>query len=125
MQVTPDDGRYVCRGRRRLVLPEEADPVSMPCLAPPSSAACSRIRGHKILTFAGYKAPRSVKNWSERYGDPRDPKVDGRWVGRSLSPKSDYGAIMENMQVTARIRRRDKLQSKPTCIAAPARIAKI
>ena len=34
-------------------------------------------RGSYVLTFAGYNAGRgSVKKWIERYGDPRDPKVD-------------------------------------------------
>src|SRR5689334_22328984 len=39
-------------------------------------------RGSYILTFAGYNAGRgSVKKWIERYGDPRDLKVDAvDWV---------------------------------------------
>jgi hypothetical protein len=55
------------------------------------------VRGSYILTFAGYNAGRgSVKKWIERYGDPRDPKVDAAGPG---------------------------FRSKPTCIAAPASVA--
>ena len=60
-------------------------------------------RGSYILTFAAYNAGRgSVKKWIERYGDPRDPKVDAvDWV--ELIPFSEtrnyVQRIMENLQV--------------------------
>ncbi len=55
------------------------------------------------MTFAAYNAGRgSVKKWVERYGDPRDPKVDAvDWV--ELIPFSEtrnyVQRIMENLQV--------------------------
>lgn len=60
-------------------------------------------RGSYILTFAAYNAGRgSVRKWIERYGDPRDPKVDAvDWV--ELIPFSEtrnyVQRIMENLQV--------------------------
>ena len=60
-------------------------------------------RGSYIMTFAAYNAGRgSVKKWVERYGDPRDPKVDAvDWV--ELIPFSEtrnyVQRIMENLQV--------------------------
>ena len=60
-------------------------------------------RGSYILTFAGYNAGRgSVKKWIERYGDPRDPKVDAvDWVEQiPFSETRNYvQRIMENLQV--------------------------
>ncbi len=60
-------------------------------------------RGSYILTFAGYNAGRgSVRNWIERYGDPRDPKVDPvDWVEQiPFSETRNYvQRIMENVQV--------------------------
>jgi soluble lytic murein transglycosylase len=55
------------------------------------------------MTFAAYNAGRgSVKKWIDRYGDPRDPKVDAvDWV--ELIPFSEtrnyVQRIMENLQV--------------------------
>ncbi len=55
------------------------------------------------MTFAAYNAGRgSLKKWIERYGDPRDPKVDAvDWV--ELIPFSEtrnyVQRIMENLQV--------------------------
>ena len=60
-------------------------------------------RGSYIMTFAGYNAGRgSVKKWIERYGDPRDPKVDAvDWVEQiPFSETRNYvQRIMENLQV--------------------------
>jgi soluble lytic murein transglycosylase len=60
-------------------------------------------RGSYILTFAAYNAGRgSVKKWIERYGDPRDPKVDAvDWVEQiPFSETRNYvQRIMENLQV--------------------------
>jgi soluble lytic murein transglycosylase len=59
--------------------------------------------GSYIMTFAAYNAGRgSLKRWIERYGDPRDPKVDAvDWV--ELIPFSEtrnyVQRVMENLQV--------------------------
>ena len=61
------------------------------------------LRGSYIMTFAAYNAGRgSLKKWIERYGDPRDPKVDAvDWV--ELIPFSEtrnyVQRVMENLQV--------------------------
>ena len=60
-------------------------------------------RGSYIMTFAAYNAGRgSLKKWIDRYGDPRDPKVDAvDWV--ELIPFSEtrnyVQRVMENLQV--------------------------
>ena len=60
-------------------------------------------RGSYIMAFAAYNAGRGrVKKWIERYGDPRDPKVDPiDWVERiPFSETRNYvQRVMENMQV--------------------------
>ena len=60
-------------------------------------------RGSHILTFAGYNAGRgSVKKWIERYGDPRDPRVNAvDWFEQiPFSETRNYvQRIMENLQV--------------------------
>jgi soluble lytic murein transglycosylase len=106
MQVTPDAGRYVCKragvgfdlGRMK------TDPVYNTALgAAELGGLLEDYRGSYILTFAAYNAGRgSVKKWIERYGDPRDPKVDAvDWV--ELIPFSEtrnyVQRIMENLQV--------------------------
>jgi soluble lytic murein transglycosylase len=59
--------------------------------------------GSYILAFAGYNAGRGrVREWVERYGDPRDPKVDPvDWVERiPFSETRNYvQRILENIQV--------------------------
>jgi len=61
------------------------------------------FRGSYIMTFAAYNAGRgSLKKWIDRYGDPRDPKVDAvDWV--ELIPFSEtrnyVQRVMENLQV--------------------------
>ncbi|MDF0678827.1 MAG: transglycosylase SLT domain-containing protein [Nitrosomonas sp.] len=60
-------------------------------------------RGSYIMTFAGYNAGRgSVRKWVERYGDPRDPKVDAvDWVESIpfAETRNYVQRIMENLQV--------------------------
>jgi soluble lytic murein transglycosylase len=60
-------------------------------------------RGSYILTFAGYNAGRGrVKEWIERFGDPRDPKVDPiDWVERIpfAETRNYVQRIIENIQV--------------------------
>src|SRR5260221_9185867 len=59
-------------------------------------------RGAYIMTFAAYNAGRgSVKKWVERYGDPRDPKVDAVDWGELIpfSETRNYvQRVMENLQ---------------------------
>ena len=106
MQVTPDAGQYVCRkygasfDLRRL----KTDSVYNAALgAAELGGLLEDYRGSYIMTFAAYNAGRgSVKKWIERYGDPRDPKVDAvDWV--ELIPFSEtrnyVQRIIENLQV--------------------------
>jgi soluble lytic murein transglycosylase len=106
MQVTPDAGQYVCKkygaafDLRRL----KTDPVYNAALgAAELGGLIEDYRGSYILTFAAYNAGRgSVKKWTDRYGDPRDPKIDAvDWV--ELIPFSEtrnyVQRIMENLQV--------------------------
>jgi soluble lytic murein transglycosylase len=106
MQVTPDAGRYVAKragvsfdlGRMK------TDPVYNAAMgAAELGGLLEDYRGSYILTFAAYNAGRgSVKKWIERYGDPRDPKVDAvDWVEQiPFSETRNYvQRIMENLQV--------------------------
>jgi len=106
MQVTPDAGRYVCKkygvgfdlGRMK------TDPVYNAALgAAELGGLLEDYRGSYIMAFAAYNAGRgSVKKWIERYGDPRDPKVDAvDWVEQiPFSETRNYvQRIMENLQV--------------------------
>ena len=106
MQVTPDAGQYVCKkygatfDLRRL----KNDPVYNAALgAAELGGLIEDYRGSYIMTFAAYNAGRgSVKKWIDRYGDPRDPRVDAvDWV--ELIPFSEtrnyVQRIMENLQV--------------------------
>ncbi|WP_430641567.1 transglycosylase SLT domain-containing protein [Bradyrhizobium embrapense] len=106
MQVTPDAGRYVCKraGIGFDLNRMKTDPVYNAMLgAAELGGLLEDYRGSYILTFAAYNAGRgSVKKWIERYGDPRDPKVDAvDWV--ELIPFSEtrnyVQRIMENLQV--------------------------
>lgn len=106
MQVTPDAGRYVCRkyGADFNIGRLKSDPVYNAALgAAELGGLIEDYRGSYIMTFAAYNAGRgSVKKWIERYGDPRDPKVDAvDWV--ELIPFSEtrnyVQRIMENLQV--------------------------
>jgi soluble lytic murein transglycosylase len=106
MQVTPDAGRYVCKkyGASFDLTRLKSDPVYNAALgAAELGGLIEDYRGSYIMTFAAYNAGRgSVKKWVERYGDPRDPKVDAvDWV--ELIPFSEtrnyVQRIMENLQV--------------------------
>lgn len=63
----------------------------------------SNFGGSFVMTFAGYNAgPSRVHTWVERYGDPRDPKVDVvNWIERIpfTETRNYVQRIMENMQV--------------------------
>jgi soluble lytic murein transglycosylase len=106
MQVTPDAGKYVCKkyGASFDLGRLKNDPVYNAALgAAELGGLIEDYRGSYIMTFAAYNAGRgSVKKWIDRYGDPRDPKVDAvDWV--ELIPFSEtrnyVQRIMENLQV--------------------------
>jgi soluble lytic murein transglycosylase len=106
MQVTPEAGRYIAKkfgvafDERRL-LHDNVYNVQMGAAELADDLA--RYRGSYILAFAGYNAGSGrVKEWIERYGDPRDPRVDPvDWVERiPFSETRNYvQRILENMQV--------------------------
>ena len=106
MQVTPDAGRDTAKrfgvkyDWHRMV----NDAVYNSQMgAAELSGLLQDYRGSYILTFAGYNAGRGrVKEWIERFGDPRDPKVDPvDWVERiPFSETRNYvQRVMENFQV--------------------------
>jgi len=106
MQVTPDAARYVCKrhGATYDLARLKNDSVYNATLgAAELGGLLEDYRGSYIMTFAAYNAGRgSVKKWIERYGDPRDPKVDAvDWV--ELIPFSEtrnyVQRIVENLQV--------------------------
>src|SRR5437764_2505050 len=106
MQVTPDAARYVCKrhGATYDLARLKNDSVYNAALgAAELGGLLEDYRGSYIMTFAAYNAGRgSVKKWIERYGDPRDPKVDAvDWV--ELIPFAEtrnyVQRIMENLQV--------------------------
>jgi soluble lytic murein transglycosylase len=106
MQVTPVAGKYVAKkfgftyDHKRLV----NDPAyNMQLGAAELGDLIETYRGSYILAFAAYNAGRtSVKNWIERYGDPRDPKVDPvDWVERIpfTETRNYVQRVLENLQV--------------------------
>jgi len=106
MQVTPPAAKTITRrfggtyDAKRLL----TDPAYNAMLgAAELGALVSDYRGSYILTFVGYNAGRGrVREWVEKYGDPRDPKVDAvDWVERiPFSETRNYvQRIMENVQV--------------------------
>jgi len=106
MQVTPDAGRYVCKraGVGFDMARMKTDPIYNAALgAAELGGLIEDYRGSYIMTFAAYNAGRgSVRKWVERYGDPRDPKVDAvDWV--ELIPFAEtrnyVQRVMENLQV--------------------------
>jgi soluble lytic murein transglycosylase len=106
MQVTPDAARYVCKrhGATYDLGRLKNDSVYNATLGSAElGGLLEDYRGSYIMTFAAYNAGRgSVRKWVDRYGDPRDPKVDAvDWV--ELIPFSEtrnyVQRIMENLQV--------------------------
>jgi soluble lytic murein transglycosylase len=106
MQVTSDAGRYNAKrfgakfDHKRLL----NDPVYNVQIGSAELAGLLQdYRGSYILTFAGYNAGRGrIREWVQRYGDPRDPNVDPiDWVERiPFSETRNYvQRVMENMQV--------------------------
>jgi soluble lytic murein transglycosylase len=106
MQVTPGAGQYVTKkyGASFDLNRLKTDPVYNATLgAAELGGLLDDYRGSYIMTFAAYNAGRgSVRKWIERYGDPRDPKVDAvDWVESiPFSETRNYvQRIMENLQV--------------------------
>jgi soluble lytic murein transglycosylase len=106
LQVTPDAGRYVCKraGVGFDLSKMKTDVAYNAALgAAELGGLMEDFRGSYIMTFAAYNAGRgSLKKWIDRYGDPRDPKVDAvDWV--ELIPFSEtrnyVERVMENLQV--------------------------
>jgi soluble lytic murein transglycosylase len=106
MQVTPEAGRYIAKkfnvgyDQKRL---HNDNVYNMQIGAAELYDNISGYRGSYILAFAGYNAGRGrVKEWVERYGDPRDPGADPvDWVERiPFSETRNYvQRIIENIQV--------------------------
>ncbi|MGQ3353791.1 MAG: lytic transglycosylase domain-containing protein, partial [Phreatobacter sp.] len=63
----------------------------------------AEFNGSYILTFVAYNAGRSrAREWIEKYGDPRDPRVDPvDWVERIpfTETRNYVQRVMENVQV--------------------------
>jgi soluble lytic murein transglycosylase len=106
MQVTPEAGRYIAKkfkvsfDHKRLL---HDDVYNMQIGTAELYDTISGYRGSYILAFAGYNAGRGrVKEWVERYGDPREPNTDPvDWVERiPFSETRNYvQRIIENIQV--------------------------
>jgi soluble lytic murein transglycosylase len=106
MQVTPDAGRYVCKraGVGFDLARLKSDPAYNVTLgAAELGGLLEDFRGSYVMSFAAYNAGRgSLKKWVDRYGDPRDRKVDAvDWV--ELIPFAEtrnyVQRVMENLQV--------------------------
>jgi soluble lytic murein transglycosylase len=106
MQVTPEAGRYVCKraGVAFDLNRMKTDSAYNAALgAAELGGLMEDFRGSYIMTFAAYNAGRgSLNKWIDRYGDPRDPKVDAvDWV--ELIPFAEtrnyVQRVMENLQV--------------------------
>jgi soluble lytic murein transglycosylase len=106
MQVTPEAGRYIAK---KFNVPYDQgrllnDAVyNMQIGTAQLADDIGRYNGSYVLAFAGYNAGEGrVKEWIERYGDPRDPKVDPvDWVERIPFPETrNYvQRIIESIQV--------------------------
>ena len=106
MQVTPEAGRDTAKrfgvtyDWDRMV----SDPVYNTQMGAAELAALlQEYRGCHIMTFAGYNAGRGrVRQWVQRYGDPREPNVDAvDWVERIpfAETRNYVQRVMENLQV--------------------------
>jgi soluble lytic murein transglycosylase len=106
MQVMPATGRQIAKkfgfafDRNRML----SDPsYNAQMGAAELGDVLESYRGSYILSFVAYNAGRGrVKQWIEKYGDPRDPNVDPiDWVERiPFSETRNYvQRVIENMQV--------------------------
>ncbi len=106
MQVTPAAGRYIAKryGIGFDLNRMKTDSVYNATLGAAELASLlDDYRGSYVMSFAAYNAGRgSVRKWVERYGDPRDPKVDTvDWVESIpfAETRNYVQRIMENLQV--------------------------
>jgi soluble lytic murein transglycosylase len=105
MQVLPGTARMVAKRNGIPFDPKKLyDPVyNVQIGAAELGHAIGNYRGSYILTFVAYNAgPGRVRDWIERFGDPRDPKIDPiDWVERiPFSETRNYvQRVIENMQV--------------------------
>ncbi len=106
MQVTPDAGRYIAKKFKAVYdwqRMQKDQVYNMQFGAAELGDLIQYYRGSYILTFAGYNAGRGrVKEWMERFGDPRDPKVDPiDWVERIpfAETRNYVPRILEALQV--------------------------
>jgi peptidoglycan lytic transglycosylase len=106
MQVTPIAAQDTCKrfscsyNVKRL---KNDTPYNLQVGAAELGGAIQDYRGNYILAFAAYNAGRGrVREWIERFGDPRDPKVDPvDWVERIpfMETRNYVQRVMENLQV--------------------------
>jgi soluble lytic murein transglycosylase len=106
MQVTPVAAKDTCKrfscsyDVNRL---KNDTPYNLQVGAAELAGVIQDYRGNLMLAFAGYNAGRGrVKEWIERYGDPRDPRVDPiDWVERIpfMETRNYVQRVMENYQV--------------------------
>jgi soluble lytic murein transglycosylase len=106
MQVTPIAARDTCKrfsctyDIKRL---KNDTPYNLQVGAAEFGGLMQDYRGNYILAFAAYNAGRGrVREWIERFGDPRDPKVDPvDWVERIpfMETRNYVQRVMENLQV--------------------------
>ncbi len=106
MQVTPVAAKDTCKRYdctydvKRL---KNDTPYNLQVGAAEIAGVIQDYRGNLIMAFAGYNAGRGrVKEWVERYGDPRDPRVDPiDWVERIpfQETRNYVQRVMENLQV--------------------------
>ncbi len=106
MQVTPEAGRHVAgrfgvRYNQKKLRQDATYNTQMG--AAELGELLQIYRGSYILAFAAYNAGQGrVKEWLERYGDPRDPAVDPiDWVERIpfAETRNYVERVMENLQV--------------------------
>jgi len=106
MQVTPDTGRAIAKkfnipfDQKRLL---EDAAYNVQIGAAELADLVQYYRGSYLLAFAAYNAGRGrINQWIERYGDPRNRKVDPvDWVERiPVTETRDYvQRVLENVQV--------------------------
>jgi soluble lytic murein transglycosylase len=106
MQVTPIAARDTCKrfsctyDMKRL---KNDTAYNLQVGAAEFAGLMQDYRGNYILAFAAYNAGRGrVREWIERFGDPRDPKVDPvDWVERIpfMETRNYVQRVMENLQV--------------------------
>jgi soluble lytic murein transglycosylase len=105
MQVTPIAARDTCKrfscayDVKRL---KNDTPYNLQVGAAELGGAMQDYRGNYVLAFAAYNAGRGrVREWIERFGDPRDPEVDPvDWVERIpfMETRNYVQRVMENLQ---------------------------